>query len=130
MGAPIMRVEARRQSNDCAVWALSTYLGIPYDEVWQTVVKLDRSKGKNGLHTATIRRISKALGRPLQRFSALRVSDDSYGVLIVTDDENDGHAVVVRNGLVFDTDTTVWDLPAWLECRKARIDDLLTEEAA
>ncbi len=103
MGAPIMRVEPRRQSNDCAVWALSTYLGVPYDEVWQTVV------------------------RPLKRLSAGKITDDSYGVLVISE-KDEGHAVVVRNGLIFDTDSTVWDLPSWLEVRKCVIEDLLTED--
>ena len=127
MGAPIMRVEPRRQSNDCAVWALNTYLGIPYDEVWQTVLKLDRSKGKNGLHTRTIRRVAEALGRPLQRLPPSKITEDSYGVLVISEKDT-GHAVVVRNGLVFDTDSTVWDLPSWLEVRKCLIEDLLTED--
>ena len=127
MGAPIMRVEPRRQSNDCAVWALSTYLGVPYDEVWQTVVRLDRSKGKNGLWTKTIRRVAEALGRPLKRLSAGKITEDSYGVLVISE-KDEGHAVVVRNGLIFDTDSTVWELPSWLEVRECQIEDLLTED--
>ena len=129
MGAPIMRVETRRQSNDCAVWALATYLGLPYADVWAKVLKLDRSKGRNGLHVKTIMRISEALGRPLRKVNAARINEDSYGVLTVQHPEN-GHAAVVRNGLVFDTDATVWDLPTWLESVGYVPDTLLTEETA
>lgn len=127
MGAPIMRVESRRQSNDCATWALATYLGVPYEDVWAQVLRLDRSKGRNGLHTATMLRIAKALGRPLARVRPLKITDDSYGVITVTHPDN-AHAAVVRNGLVFDTDATVWDLPSWLEAVGYSIDYLLTED--
>jgi hypothetical protein len=127
MGAPIMRVEPRRQSNDCATWALSTYLGVPYDQVWQAVQKLDRCKGKNGLHTRTMRRIADALGRPLKRLPPTKITDDSYGVLVISA-KKDGHAAVIRNGLVFDTDSTVWDLPSWLEVGSYKVEDLLTED--
>jgi hypothetical protein len=127
MGAPIMRIEPRRQSNDCAVWALATYLDVPYDAVWQVVVRLDRSRGRNGLHTRTIRRVADALKRPLRRLPPSKVTEDSYGVLIISD-RTDGHAIVIRNGLAFDTDSTVWDLPSWLSAREAVIEDLLTEE--
>lgn len=127
MGAPIMRFEPRRQSNDCAVWSLSTYLGIPYDEVWQTVQKIDRSKGKNGLHTKTMQRVAKALGHPLRRVTPLQINEDSYGVLNVIHPDN-AHAAVLRNGLVFDVDMTGWDLPTWLEGVGYTIECLLTED--
>jgi len=127
MGAPIMRVESRRQSNDCATWALATYLGVPYEDVWTQVLRRDRSKGKNGLHTATTIRIAKALGRPLIKVRPGQITDDSYGVLMVTHPQNN-HAAVIRNGLVFDTDATVWDLPSWLEAVGYSIECLLTED--
>jgi ABC-type bacteriocin/lantibiotic exporter with double-glycine peptidase domain len=127
MGAPIMKLEPRRQSNDCAVWSLAMYLGKPYDEVWQVVQKLDRSKGRDGLHTATMRRVAKKLGHPLLKLPATKITDDSYGVIAVTHPQN-AHAAVVRNGLVFDVDMTVWDLPTWLEGIGYTIECLLTEE--
>ena len=129
MGAPIMRIESRRQSNDCAAWALATYLGVPYEDVWTQVLKLDRSKGRNGLHTKTILRIADSLGRPLAKVRPASITEDSYGVITVTHPSN-GHAAVVRNGLVFDTDATVWDLPTWLEASGYLLDHLLTEEKA
>lgn len=123
-----MRIESRRQSNDCAAWALATYLGVPYEDVWFQVLKLDRSKGRNGLHTRTILRIAESLGRPLRKVRATQLNEDSYGVITVSHPTN-SHAAVVRNGLVFDTDATVWDLPSWLEAVGYRIENLLTEEA-
>lgn len=129
MGAPIMRIEPRRQSNDCAIWALATYLGKTYDEVCQVAAKADRSKAKNGLHTATIIRVAKRLGHRLIKLPPTKITEDSYGVITVTHPENN-HAAVLRNGLVFDVDMTVWDLPAWLEGIGYQPEHLLTEEDA
>jgi hypothetical protein len=127
MGAPVNRIESRRQSADCATWALGTYLGIPYETVHLKVLELDRSKGKRGLHIATIRRVAAALLRPLVKRPASRVTDESYGILSVYD-KTEGHVVVLRNGLVFDTDATVHDLDAWLAVRQFTVDVLLCEK--
>jgi hypothetical protein len=112
MGAPINRIESRRQSDDCGVWALAVYLGIPYEVVFEKVVKIDRFKGKRGLTTPAIQRIAKALGHPLELRRRPDLSDE-YGMLLVED-----HVVVLRNGLVFDTDATVWDVDAWFHHHK------------
>ncbi len=128
MGATILHLEPRRQPNDCAVWSLRTYLGIPYDQVWQAVVKLDRSKGKNGLHTGTVLRVAKALGRPLRKVPAAHVNDECYGIVMVQHPES-GHAAVLCDGLVFDVNMLVWrDLTLWLEHEKYTLECLLTED--
>lgn len=126
MGAPVMRIEARRQSDDCAAWALSTFLGVPYDKVWQTVVRLDRSKGKNGLHVRTMMRIAEALGKPLL-FKKKFDLHDSYGIIDV-EDKTKGHVAVLRNGLVFDTDSTNWEVDAWLKHNRFVVLGLITDK--
>jgi hypothetical protein len=128
MGATIMRIEPRRQPNDCAVWSLRTYLDIPYERVLQVVKQLDRSKGKNGLHTATIIRVAKELGRPLRKVPPSQIDEDSYGVLMVQHPES-GHAAVLCKSLVFDVNSLVWlDLTLWLQHEKYTIECLLTED--
>lgn len=110
--AAVNRIESRRQSDDCGVWALATYLGVPYEQVFAKVVKLDRSKGKNGLTTPSMQRIAKALGHPLELKKRSEDLHDEYALLLVED-----HVVVLRSGLVFDTDATVWDVDSWLHAK-------------
>jgi hypothetical protein len=126
MGVPVMRIEPRRQSDDCATWALATYTGVPYDKVWQTVQKVDRSKGKNGLHTRTIQRVGAALGKTLRLIRKPDIQD-SYGMLEV-ENKKTGHIVVLRNGLIFDTDNTNWEVDAWLMHYGYVVTGLLTME--
>jgi hypothetical protein len=114
--AAVNRIESRRQSNDCAVWALAVYLGISYEDVWQAVVMTDRSKGKNGLYPRTVCRIAELLGHPLKLKRRPDLTED-YGILFVSDHET-GHAAVLRAGLVFDVDATVWDADEWLKAKR------------
>jgi hypothetical protein len=126
MAALVNRIESRRQSNDCATWALAVYLGIPYEDVWQIVQRVDRSKGRNGLRIATIRRVAKALGFTLRFLRS--VDDDAYGILSV-EDKTSGHVAVLRSGLVFDTDSTVWERDDWLKSTKYRVQGILVVSA-
>ncbi len=128
MGALVIQLEPRRQPNDCAVWSLKTYLGLPYERVWQAVQKLDRSKGKNGLHTATVLRVAKELGRPLRKVKPSQITDDSYGVLMVQHPES-GHAVVLCNSMIFEVNLLAWrDMAVWMESEKYTLECLLTED--
>lgn len=111
--APVNRIESRRQSSDCGVWALATYLGIPYEQVFSKTVRLDKRKGEDGLTVATMQRIAKSLGHPLDFRRRVEDLHDEYGIMLVED-----HVVVLRNGLVFDTDATVWDVDSWLHVKE------------
>lgn len=108
MSAPVNRIESRRQSHDCAIWSLSVYLGQPYERVCEKVAALFADRGESGLTRQQMQRTAKALGVALVIKRVPDLSDD-YGMLIVED-----HVVVLRNGLVFDTDSTVWDVDDWL----------------
>lgn len=115
---PVMRIESRRLSNDCAIWALATYLGIAYERVFSTVDRLGMNPEK-GLTTEQIRRVARTLKRPLVRKRDHDLSED-YGILITT-----GHAAVTRNGLLFDTDASVWEIDTWFaHYPKEKIDGL------
>lgn len=108
MSAPVNRIESRRQSHDCAMWSLSVYLGMPYERVCEKVAALYRDRGESGLTKAQMQKTAQALGVALVGKRKPDLAED-YGMLIVED-----HVVVLRNGLVFDTDATVWDVDDWL----------------
>lgn len=107
--AAVNRIESRRRSNDCAIWCLSVYLGIPYERVYAAVAQRIKTRGDDGLTTAQIKRVAQVLGVRLRVQGNPDLSDD-YGILLLDD-----HVVVLRNGLVFDTDATVWDVDVWLK---------------
>jgi len=111
MAAAVNHIIVSPRANDCATWAIATYLGFSYQRVAQTVRKLDRSHGKDGLWPKTIQRVCAALGCRVRLTRA--VDEDAYGILLVESDEH-GHAVVQRNGLVMDVDGTIWERDVWL----------------
>jgi hypothetical protein len=105
------------EDNSCAMWCLAFYLGVSLPDVMRAVTLVDRNMGKTGLHTNTIKRVAKVLGADL-RFR--RFTDDAsvYGILRLHD-----HAVVVRNGLIFDPEhATVWETRDYLRRRKKRVE--------
>lgn len=121
--APVNRIESRRQSDDCAVWAIAVYLGLPYEQVFSKMMKKDRHRGRNGLGVATMQRIAQSLGHPLMLKKRSEDLHEEYAILLVED-----HAVVLRNGLVFDTDATVWDVDEWLRAEDYTCCGLLVAE--
>jgi hypothetical protein len=121
--AAVNRVESRRKSNDCAIWALSIYLGIAYENVYEKTVKLEGPRVlEGGLYTPAIQRVAKALGHRLTLRKRPDLSEE-YGLLLVSD-----HVVMLRNGLVLDTDATVWDVDAWLHHHKYSVYGLLVDQ--
>ena len=116
--APILRVVTCREMADCAIVALAMYLGHSYEDVLRAVTVSDRHQGKRGLWSRTIVRIAARLGHQLKRKHAIDWESD-YGILRLPD-----HAVVLRNGLVFETDGTVWDVDAYLAHRDLKVDEV------
>lgn len=98
---PVVRPE---EGADCAIICLSFFfLGEPYDDVLRVVAHVDKDMGKAGLTTRQIKKVAKALGHPLRTKKRVNFDDD-YGILMFTN-----HVVVLRNGLIFDTNGTVMD---------------------
>lgn len=108
MAAPILHVIVQRESADCGVAALAMYLGVGYEDVLRAVTMADRNQGKKGLWTRTMQRVAARLGHTLKLRKVMDMESD-YGILRLP-----AHVVVLRNGLVFDTNGTVWDAEAYL----------------
>lgn len=124
--APVIRIEKCRETSDCAVVAISMYLGESYEDVLRAVTVTDRRQGREGLWLRTIQRIAVQLGHKIKVKRSIDW-DESYGILRLPE-----HAVVLRNGLIFDGDGTVWDAEAYLSHNHLNPDDcvlLVAEES-
>lgn len=114
MAAAVNHIIVSPRANDCATWAIATYLGHTYQKVADVVRREDRSKGKGGLFPRTMQRVCDRLGCKVRLVRT--PNEDDYGILIVEDATDPaGHAVVQRNGLVLDVDGTVWERDLWLK---------------
>lgn len=108
VSATVLKVVTCREPNDCAIVALSMYLGVSYEDVLRAVTVSDSLQGRQGLWTRTMIRIAKRLGHPLKLRKSVDLESD-YGILRLPE-----HAAVLRNGLVIDGDGTIWDADAFL----------------
>lgn len=106
--APILKVVRQREERDCAVAALAMYLGATYEDVLRAVTVTDRLQGRTGLWSKTIVRIAKRLGHQLRVRNTFDWESD-FGILRLPE-----HAAILRNGLVIDTNGTIWDADAYL----------------
>lgn len=115
--AQVIRVELQREQADCAISALAMYLGLSYEDVLRAVAVVDRDQGRTGLWTRTLQRIAAALGERLVIRKAIDW-EDSYGIVRFPN-----HAAVLKNGLIINTDGTVWEADAFLAAGKYRARD-------
>ena len=114
--APVNRLHAGQEPNDCAICSLACYLGVPYTEVIRAVTLADRrAMGRDGLWRKTMIRVAARLGTKLVKRKVN--PEDGYGILA-----GPFHAAVLREGFVLDRDT-VWPLDAWLLDQKVTLDD-------
>lgn len=115
--SPITRVILQREEADCAIVALASYFGESYEDVLRVVTVTDRTQGRNGLWRKTMVRIAKRLGHSLKVRTAIDWDSD-YGILRLPT-----HAALLRNGLVVDTDGTLWDADAYLSHKQVTPDE-------
>lgn len=109
---PVIRPVISREANDCAICALATYLGVSYEDVLRVVTRVDaKEAGREGLFSAQMRNVAKALGFRVRwrRFVDL---DDAFGILYVLD-----HALVVWNGMAIDCDGSIWHIDDYLQVK-------------
>lgn len=117
-GAPIIRIVRQRHAADCSVACLSMLLGPSYEDVLLAFRHNVKDEG------ATLRQVASAarrLGHALRFRRAVDVELDE-GVLAVNSPKwpTSYHLVVLKAGLVVDTDETVWDADVFLSVYVAK----------
>ena len=106
------------ENADCAIVALSMYLGVSYEDVLREVALVDkRNKGRIGLWTRQIKQVARRLGHELVVKRKVDLDED-YGILLLFD-----HIAVLRNGLLLETNGEVWDIHDYL----AALDNISVE---
>jgi hypothetical protein len=106
--AETIRVTPGLADHDCAIVALSWYLGVCYADVLREAAFEDPAKAKRGLSTLAMMRTAYKLGCTLRRRKRVDLHED-YGILILAN-----HAAVIRNGLLFEPDGVVWDIDVYM----------------
>jgi hypothetical protein len=111
---PVVKLQVQRAPGDCAICALSMLLGVPYEDVLAVAVKTTGGARVHhaGMLTRDIKQTAKKLGFALSLHRAFDLEHDE-GVLSMVGSEH-CHAVLLKAGLVFDGDGTVWEPETYL----------------
>ena len=106
---PVVKLQVQRAPGDCAICALSMLLGLPYEDVFGAAVKTTGGSRVHhaGMLTRDMKRTAKKLGVALTLRRAIDLDTDE-GVLSLHGEEH-CHAVLLKAGLIFDGDGTVWE---------------------
>lgn len=120
---PVMQVVIQRHQNDCAVACMAMLLGLSYEAV---LVAFRHNVIVQGASTRHIQHAAKRLGSKLQWRRYYSVDENDTGLLAMDSDKwHMQHLVVLKDGLIFDTDASVWDQDVYLATHKARTLSLL-----
>lgn len=112
---PLVLPQMSRAPGDCAVCALSMFLQRPYEDVLAAAVQSTDS-GRihiNGMTTRDMKRTAQRLGVSLKLRRGFDFDEDD-GVLSVCD-KREQHAVLLRAGLIFDSDGSCWEPAEYLD---------------
>ena len=120
---PILRVVQQRHPADCCVAALSMLLGVSYEDALLAVGEVNPAVLTRGLYLRELEQGAKRLGVTLKRKRRYDLDADE-GILNVVGKSMD-HVVVLKHGLFFDTDASVWEPDVFLLNKKVKARTLL-----
>lgn len=124
MQAPTLKIIASRAPSDCAVCCIAMLCGLTYDKALEGFHHNVSVMGATGHQ---IIKASKRLKRPLKWKKAPIDVENQTGVLMIEAAKWDfNHLVVLKEGQVIDTDSTLWDVDIFLETYKAKPVGLFT----
>lgn len=130
MDAPILRIEIQRTEWDCGVATLAMLTGHTYEEVLITAAQVAPTLLTAGMTWVQMKKVSKLLGfRALvKRKRAIDIEND-IGILCVNSPKwKADHVVVLREGLIIDTDGSLWEPQTFLSANSSKVQSLLVLE--
>ena len=114
--AAVVAIQAQQRDNDCVACALSTLLGVRYEDVTFAAARVEKKYlGRYGVHWKQIKVIALLLGFDLQEKRQADLEDDT-GILLVKQGlkHKHHHTVVLQKGHIIDHDNTSWEADVYL----------------
>lgn len=126
MSAPYLQVCLQRHPMDCAVATMAMLLGRSYEEV---LVAFSHNVIAQGASIRQIQLVGRKLGHALRwRRGPLDLETDT-GILVVSGAKwKADHLVILKEGLIIDTDATIWEPDVFMGVYEARPLSILTTE--
>lgn len=112
----------QRHVSDCGVAALAMFLGATYEDV---LIALGPSALRKGVWFSQLIRAASDFGVTLKRKPSWDAEADEGIAQVCLARRRLNHVMVLRAGLLFDTDLTVWEPEDWLQANRGRIGAIL-----
>jgi ABC-type bacteriocin/lantibiotic exporter with double-glycine peptidase domain len=128
MDAPVLMVVQQRFPMDCGVACLAMICGVSYENALVAVAQDTPNVCISGMWTKQFQAAAKRLGYRLRQKRRPDLEQDT-GILGLSCKTWPGdHVVVLREGLIIETDGTLWEPDVFLRHYKARPGSLLVAE--
>lgn len=119
MSTPLLRVVRQRHKADCGVACLAMLLNVPYE------VSLLAFRKHENIYIRDVQTAARRLGVRLRLQRKFDMETDT-GILGMRSPQWDyDHLVVLKEGLVVDTDLSLWDVDVFLSTYEAQALSLL-----
>jgi hypothetical protein len=126
MSSPLVIIPRRQEHADCAVVALSMWLGLPYTQVAAAVATVRPLALVDGMWQTEIVKVARIFDRVLKVRRRFNIDDRPSGLLML--DMGDGHhAVLLFEGCIV-SDGKVWNYEAFMQQSHAKALSLLVED--
>jgi len=103
---PLLRIILQRHSADCGIACLAMFLGKRYEDI---LIEVGEPVVDTGMTIKLMKQTAARLHMPLKMKRKIDL-DGGTGILGVRFKDKREHVVVLHEGLIFDTDGTVWEV--------------------
>jgi hypothetical protein len=112
--SPMVRIVTQRSEGDCGICALAMFLEMSYEDVFAAAVTETHSRRlhHSGMYSRQIKGTAAALGVRLRQRRKWDMETDT-GLVILWFNRQSSHVALLKCGLIFDTDGTVWEPDAY-----------------
>ena len=118
---PFLSVVPQRTAMDCAVACLAMICGVSYEQA----LVASGSVLDKGMATRKIQATARKLGRPLKFCRTVDLETDTGLLAVRSTKWRHDHLVVLKEGLIVDTDASLWDVDVFLSAYDATVLSIL-----
>lgn len=128
MDSPILKIELQRTPMDCGIAVLAMLLGHSYEEVLMAAGACAPTLLTTGMYWKQLRTVAKKLGFTSKLTSKIDLEEDAGALNISSERWHNDHLVVLKQGLIVDTDGSLWDVDVFMSAYAATPGRLMTFE--
>lgn len=124
----VLKVIPQRHASDCTVACLAMLLQVSYEEA---LLAFDqRAIITRGTDIKFVKAAARRLKRTLRLRRKVDLENDTGMLIVASQNWHVDHVVILREGIIIDTDSTIWDADSYLTIHHAHGKSLLTLEDA